>query len=107
LPPALDSAFMVSRMAAIGVLKVARSVATILRPGLALLPRAGNAATGRSAGHDDIHEIGETERILPAAITEKFVIGAWRRRGGLCPADRVDSDHAGVVRVKRYTFSMT
>jgi hypothetical protein len=53
-------------MAAIGVLKVARSVAAILRPGLALLPRAGNAATGRSAGHDDIHEIGETERILPA-----------------------------------------
>jgi hypothetical protein len=50
----------------IGVLKVARSVAAILRPGLALLPRAGNAATGRSAGHDDIHEIGETERILPA-----------------------------------------
>jgi hypothetical protein len=36
LPPALDSAFMVSRMAAIGVLKVARSVAAILRPGLAL-----------------------------------------------------------------------
>ena len=48
------------------MLKVARSVAAILRPGLALLARAGNAATGRSAGHDDIHEIGETERILPA-----------------------------------------
>ena len=53
---------------------------------------------------------GETERILPAGITERFARGA---DGTLAPltagsTQRVAQTvtHAGIVKVKRYAFEM-
>jgi hypothetical protein len=58
----------------------------------------------------DVTEVGETERILPTAIVEKFVAGA---EGVLEPLTSgstrpvaMTTTHAGIVRVRRCSFSV-
>ena len=58
----------------------------------------------------DIFPDGETERILPAGITERFARGA---DGALVPITRESTKavaktrlHAGIVKAKRYAFEM-
>jgi hypothetical protein len=57
-----------------------------------------------------LEEIGETERILPSGITERFARGA---DGELVPITQESTRavaetrlHAGIVKVKRYAFEM-
>jgi hypothetical protein len=63
----------------------------------------------RALGYQ-LEEIGETERILPAGITERFTRGA---DGELEPITAESTKpvaetrlHAGIVTVKRYAFEM-
>jgi hypothetical protein len=63
----------------------------------------------RKAGYDVI-ETGEGERILPTAISERFVAGA---DGELEPLTEGSTrpiastvTHAGIVRILKYSFSM-
>lgn len=63
----------------------------------------------RDLGYDAV-EVGETERILPTAIVERFVAGA---DGALQPLTTgstrpvaLTATHAGIVKVKRYSLSL-
>jgi hypothetical protein len=63
----------------------------------------------RAAGHD-LRADGEGERILAAAITERFVVGA---NGEMKPLTAGSTKpvvstvtHAGIVKVKRYDSRM-
>jgi hypothetical protein len=58
----------------------------------------------------DVSDIGEGERILPAAIVERFVAGA---DGGLEPLIAASTrplastvTHAGICQVRRHAFGM-
>jgi hypothetical protein len=62
----------------------------------------------RKLGHNVV-EVGEGERILPTAITERLATGADGRlesviEGSTRPVSLV-VHHAGIARVKRYSFS--
>jgi hypothetical protein len=69
-------------------------------------------AAGRTAeaGYD-VTEMGEGERILPAAIVERFVMRADGELEALTPGSTrpVTSTvtHAGICKVMRYAFSMS
>jgi hypothetical protein len=58
----------------------------------------------------DVSEIGETQRILPTAIVERFVAGAGGELVPLTPGSTrpiaSTVTHAGIVKVKRYAFGM-
>ena len=63
----------------------------------------------RKLGHD-VTKIGEGERILPAAIVEKFATRADGEfealvEGSTKPVALTQS-HAGICKVKRYGFGM-
>ena len=73
------------------------------------LPGSTLPAELRKAGYD-ITELDEGERILPAAIVEKFT---RRADGELEPLSEGSTKpiaetttHAGIVKVKRWAFSM-
>jgi hypothetical protein len=64
----------------------------------------------RNAGYD-VGDLGDGERILAAAIVEKFVM---RADGEFEPATAESTSpvastvtHAGIVKVKRYGFNMS
>jgi hypothetical protein len=63
----------------------------------------------RDAGYDVV-EAGEGERILPSAIVERFTTNADRALVPLIAGStrRVASTvtHAGICKVKRYTFAL-
>ena len=62
----------------------------------------------RAAGYD-LREAGVGERILPAAITQEFVLsstGAFEATFGSTKPIAHTVRHAGIVRVMRYGFSI-
>jgi hypothetical protein len=73
------------------------------------LPESGLPDQLRALGYD-LRDAGETERIIPAAITERFVKNADGTLGPLAEGSTqpVTSivHHACIIKVRRWAFEM-